>query len=89
MGVVWRCCIDRYALSQREAEVVVFLAAGWTNPEIAAELWLSPRTVARHVTRICDKVGSRTRAGVVGSVLVAALVTDGLPVRDRDLEPAV
>jgi DNA-binding NarL/FixJ family response regulator len=44
--------------------VVRLLAAGRTNQAIAAELYLSEKTVARHVSNIFGKlgVGSRTAA---------------------------
>lgn len=51
-------------LSRREAEVLGLLAAGKANREIAEELVISDRTVARHLTNIYRKVGvtSRTQA---------------------------
>ena len=51
-------------LSPRELEVVRLIAAGRTNSAIAAELYLSEKTVARHVSNIFGKlsVGSRTAA---------------------------
>jgi DNA-binding CsgD family transcriptional regulator/tetratricopeptide (TPR) repeat protein len=51
-------------LSPREVEVVRLIATGRTNSAIAAELFLSEKTVARHVSNIFGKlgVGSRTAA---------------------------
>jgi predicted ATPase/DNA-binding CsgD family transcriptional regulator len=49
-------------LSQREREVVRFLAAGLTNAEIAGRLVLSEHTVHRHVANILVKLGARSRA---------------------------
>ena len=51
-------------LSPREVEVLRLVAAGRSNPEIAAELFLSEKTVARHLSNIFAKldVGSRTAA---------------------------
>jgi DNA-binding CsgD family transcriptional regulator len=51
-------------LSAREVEVLRLVAAGKTNQAIAAELFLSERTVERHVSNILTKldVGSRTAA---------------------------
>jgi DNA-binding NarL/FixJ family response regulator len=51
-------------LSPRELEVVRLIAAGRSNQSIAAELVLSEKTVARHVSNILGKlgVGSRTAA---------------------------
>jgi DNA-binding CsgD family transcriptional regulator len=51
-------------LSPRELEVLRLVAAGRSNPQIAAELFLSEKTVARHLSNIFTKleVGSRTAA---------------------------
>jgi DNA-binding CsgD family transcriptional regulator len=51
-------------LSAREIEVLRLVAAGKTNPEIAAALFLSEKTVARHLSNIFAKidVASRTAA---------------------------
>jgi DNA-binding NarL/FixJ family response regulator len=51
-------------LSPREIEVLRLVAAGKSNPEIAAALVLSEKTVARHLSNIFAKldVGSRTAA---------------------------
>lgn len=48
-------------LSAREQEVAQLVAAGHTNREIAATLYLSPRTVERHVGNILTKLGYRSR----------------------------
>jgi DNA-binding CsgD family transcriptional regulator len=52
------------ALSARELEVVELIAAGHTNIEIAERLFLSPKTVERHVTNILAKLGLRSRVQV-------------------------
>jgi DNA-binding NarL/FixJ family response regulator len=51
-------------LSPREVEVLRLVAAGRSNPQIAGELFLSEKTVARHLSNIFTKlgVGSRTAA---------------------------
>lgn len=50
-------------LSDREMQVLHLLAAGKTNREIGEGLFISEKTVARHVSNIFDKLGVSTRAG--------------------------
>ena len=49
-------------LSKREREVLRLLGEGCTNAEIAARLFISPKTAEHHVGRIYQKLGLRTRA---------------------------
>jgi DNA-binding NarL/FixJ family response regulator len=49
-------------LSRRESEVLILLAAGKTNRAIAAELFISEKTVARHVSNIFTRLGLSSRA---------------------------
>ncbi len=48
-------------LTERESQVLVLLAEGLTNPEIAASLYLSVETVKSHVTAIIRKLDLRNR----------------------------
>ena len=48
-------------LTEREAQVLALVAVGRTNRQIADELFLSQKTVARHVSNIFTKVGVTTR----------------------------
>ena len=52
-------------LTEREREVLVALAAGRSNEEIAAELFMSPATARTHVGRILSKLHARDRAQLV------------------------
>ena len=52
-------------LSDRELDVVRFLARGFANKEIAKELFISESTVKFHVHNICKKLGCTKRAQVV------------------------
>ena len=48
-------------LTAREAEVLRLVAGGWTNRQIADELFISPRTASVHVTNIFGKLGANSR----------------------------
>lgn len=49
-------------LTRREVEVLRLVAAGKTNRQVAAELYISERTVARHVSNIFRKLGLSSRS---------------------------
>jgi non-specific serine/threonine protein kinase len=49
-------------LTPRELEVLRLIAAGQSNKQIAAELYLSIRTVERHITNLYTKIGARGKA---------------------------
>jgi non-specific serine/threonine protein kinase len=50
-----------YGLSLREREVLGLLTQRWTDPEIAEQLFVSPRTVQSHVASIFNKLGVSNR----------------------------
>jgi ATP/maltotriose-dependent transcriptional regulator MalT len=52
---------DPFGISPREREVLVLLAEGRSDREIASELFISHRTVMRHVSSILDKLDAPTR----------------------------
>jgi DNA-binding NarL/FixJ family response regulator len=52
-------------LTQREAEILGMIARGMTNPDIAAELFLSAHTIKSHINRIFAKTGSADRAAAI------------------------
>ena len=62
-----------HGLSPRELQVLHLVAVGASNPEIARQLFISPRTVSTHIEHLLDKMGcySRTR-------LAAMAVAEGL-----------
>lgn len=52
---------DPHGLTNRERDVLELLAAGHSDAEIAAELYISPKTANRHVGAILAKLGVRNR----------------------------
>jgi len=65
---------DAGQLSARERELVTLVAQGRTNAQIAAQLYISVRTVGSHLDRIRDKTGCRRRADLTRLALGAGLV---------------
>jgi pimeloyl-ACP methyl ester carboxylesterase/DNA-binding CsgD family transcriptional regulator len=63
-----------HGLTEREVEVLRRLAGGQTNNEIAEELFVSVRTVERHVANIYAKIGTRGRANATAYALTRGLV---------------
>jgi DNA-binding CsgD family transcriptional regulator len=61
-------------LSARERELVVLVAQGHTDAEIAAQLYISIRTVRSHLDRIRDKTGCRRRADLTRLALSTGLL---------------
>jgi DNA-binding CsgD family transcriptional regulator len=53
--------LERFGLSRREAEVLAWVAEGKTNSEIGTILSARPRTVAKHLERIYQKLGVENR----------------------------
>lgn len=51
-------------LTERERQVAVLVAGGKSNPEIAAELIVSERTVTTHVSNILSKLGFNSRTQI-------------------------
>jgi DNA-binding NarL/FixJ family response regulator len=64
-------------LTDREAEVVVAVARGSTNSEIARELSIGASTVKSHVSSVLTKLGLRDRAQVVVFAYESGLVEAG------------
>lgn len=83
-----RACAESVldALTVRELEVLVELAAGRTNREIARRLFISEKTVGVHVTRIFSKLGVHSR--VAASAVLHRARPTVEPVGHRALDQA-
>lgn len=57
------------ALTPREREILLWVARGKSNREIAAVLYLAPGTIRKHLDNVYAKLGVSNRAGAVGHVL--------------------
>jgi DNA-binding NarL/FixJ family response regulator len=66
-------------LTPREREVLVALAGGATNAEIAQALHLGETTVKTHVSRVLAKLGARDRTQAVVMAYELGVVTPGPP----------
>ncbi len=66
-------------LTRRQIEILRLIATGKTNPEIAAELGLSHRTVDRHVSDILTRLDVPTRAAATAHALLQGLIDAGGP----------
>jgi DNA-binding CsgD family transcriptional regulator len=60
-------------LTDREREIVAWVATGRSNDEIAAALVVSAATVRTHVSRAMVKLGARDRAQLVVLAVQAGL----------------
>lgn len=66
---------DADRLTPREREVLQLIAEGHTGRGIAERLFLSPKTVEGHKTRIMEKIGASNRSDLIRFALRAGMVT--------------
>ncbi|OUO91244.1 DNA-binding response regulator [Gordonibacter sp. An230] len=65
-------------LTDREREILVLVARGFTNEEIGSNLFISPATVKTHLARIMAKLDAHDRAQLVVRAYESGLVKPGL-----------
>jgi DNA-binding NarL/FixJ family response regulator len=66
-------------LTEREREVLILVAAGLSNDDIAERLFVSPLTAKTHVNRAMAKLGARDRAQLVVIAYQSGLIRLGEP----------
>ena len=71
--------LTRYGLTDRELTVLRLLAAGRTNPQIGAELYISASTASVHVSNILRKLGVSSRVQAAAVAERAGLLAPGQP----------
>jgi DNA-binding CsgD family transcriptional regulator len=67
--------LEALGLSRREAEVLAWVAQGKTDAAIGAILSLSPRTVAKHLEHIYERLGVENRLAAAALTFTTPLVT--------------
>ncbi|MBE0609865.1 MAG: alpha/beta fold hydrolase, partial [Dehalococcoidia bacterium] len=65
---------DAVPLTERELEILVLVARGLSNREMADQLVLSPRTIERHLENLYRKTGARNRAEATAYAFTRGLV---------------
>ncbi|WP_280295735.1 helix-turn-helix transcriptional regulator [Nocardia abscessus] len=60
--------VEAPILTEREQDIADRVVQGYTNREIAAQLFVSPKTVEKHLARIFTKLGISSRAGVAAAL---------------------
>jgi DNA-binding NarL/FixJ family response regulator len=63
-------------LSAREGEIILLIARGYKDTEIAASLGIATRTVHQHVSNALNKLGCHTRSEAVARVIAMAQARD-------------
>jgi DNA-binding CsgD family transcriptional regulator len=69
--------LQRAGLTAREIDVLRLLVTGLSNREIAAQLYLSPRTVEKHVEHLMTKTAAHGRAQLAAYAVAAGIRRQG------------
>lgn len=69
---------DSHDLTERERDVLILVAKGHTNKEIASMLNISPHTVISHRKNIAHKTGIRSVAGLTVYAILNRLIDGGI-----------
>ena len=83
VGYVLKRSAGAVELSEREKEVLVMLASGYSNKEIAAQLALSVKTVETYKVRIGEKLGLHSRTQMVQYTLRRGWLNEDHPFLPR------
>jgi DNA-binding CsgD family transcriptional regulator len=73
--------LEPLGLSSRESEVLAWVAQGKTDAVIGTILSLSPRTVAKHLEHIYQRLGVENRSAAVALALTTPLAASEVPVK--------
>jgi DNA-binding CsgD family transcriptional regulator len=68
-GAEERLLAERYRLTDREAEVLLWISHGKSNREISEILGISPRTVNKHLEQVFEKMGIENRASAAAAAV--------------------
>lgn len=68
-GAEERLLAQRHGLTEREAEVLLWISRGKANREISEILGISPRTVNKHLEQIFEKMGIENRASAAAAAV--------------------
>jgi DNA-binding NarL/FixJ family response regulator len=71
------------ALTSRETQILTFIANGFSNVEIAAELLISAKTVRTHVSSILNKLGVHNRSHAVAIAMQHGWIPGPFPTIPR------
>lgn len=69
---------EQIQFSQREKEVLKYIALGYTQKEISTELFISIKTVDTYKKRVMDKIGSKKKSTLVRYALKNNIISNSL-----------